>query len=234
MDLILPYSFFTLSGAYLIERMPKVVPEYKEEAKRRIIDAAMEVIAERGCDQLTFDYVAEKIGVTKGAVYWYFKTKDELITAVMKKFQSEFERINFDSFYNRPIDEMFLQIFNKFSLTDHRQRAVFFEMFAMAVRNLELRRSTRDYYASLITTFEDAVKKEQKQNPKRNQMDSHKVALLMVALYSGLQNFELVWMCQDEMKELWLDGIRLLFNPLEDETSDIKKRSAKKTNEKKT
>lgn len=231
MDLILPYSFFTLSGAYLIERMPKVVPEYKEEAKRRIIDAAMEVIAERGCDQLTFDHVAEKIGVTKGAVYWYFKTKDELITAVMKKFQSEFERINFDSFYNRPIDEMFLQIFNKFSLNDHRQRAVFFEMFAMAVRNLELRRSTRDYYASLITTFEDAVKKEQKQNPKRNQMDSHKVALLMVALYSGLQNFELVWMCQDEMKELWLDGIRLLFNPLDDEISDMKKKSDKKTKE---
>jgi AcrR family transcriptional regulator len=197
--------------------MPKVVPEYKEEAKRRIIEAAMDVIAERGCDQLTFDHVAQKIGVTKGAVYWYFKTKDELITAVLKKFQSDFERINFDSFYNRPIEEMFLQIFNEFSLNDHRQRAVFFEMFAMAVRNLELRHSTRDYYSSLITTFEDAVKKEQKQNPERNQMNSHKLALLMVALYSGLQNFELVWMCQDEIKDLWLDGIRLLFNKAEKE-----------------
>ncbi|MCA1917688.1 TetR/AcrR family transcriptional regulator [Methanospirillum hungatei] len=192
--------------------MPKVVPEYKEEAKRRIIEAAMEVIAERGCDQLTFEHVAQKIGVTKGAVYWYFKTKDELITAVLKKFQSEFERVNFDLFYNRPIEEMFLQIFEKFSLNDYRQRAIFFEMFAIAVRNLDLRRSTRDYYSSLVTTFEDAVKKEQKQNPKENQMESHKLALLMVALYSGLQNLELVWLCQDEIKDLWLDGIQLLLN----------------------
>ncbi len=47
--------------------MPKVVPEYKEDAKRRIIEAAMDVIAERGCDQMTIDDVAKKLGVTKGA-----------------------------------------------------------------------------------------------------------------------------------------------------------------------
>ena len=190
--------------------MPKVVPEYKEEAKRRIIEAAMEVVTERGCDQFTFEHVAQKIGVTKGAVYWYFKTKDELLMAVFKKFQSDFERINFDNYYNRPIDELFLQIFSKFSLNDHRQRVVFFEMLSMAIRDLKYKNSTRDYFSGLITTIEGAIKKEQKQNPEPDPMDSHKLALLMVALYLGLQNFELVWMCQDEIKDLWLDGIRRL------------------------
>lgn len=203
--------------------MPKVVPEYKEEAKRRIIEAAMDVIAERGCDQLTFDHVAKKIGVTKGAVYWYFKTKEELITAVLKKFQSDFERTTFDSFFNRPIDEMLVQIFNKFSLNDHRHRAIFFEMFAIAVRDSDFRHSTRNYYTGLITTFEEAIKKEQKQHPVKNQTDSHKLALLMVALYSGLQNYELVWMCQEEIKELWLDGIHLLLSRPLSGSSDEKK-----------
>ena len=58
--------------------MPKVVPEYKEDAKRRIVEAAMDVIAEHGCDGMTIDDVAKKIGVTKGAVYWYFASKEEL------------------------------------------------------------------------------------------------------------------------------------------------------------
>jgi len=192
--------------------MPKVVPEYKEEAKRRIINAAIEVIAERGADQLTFDRVAQKIGVTKGAVYWYFKTKDELIIEAMKKFKCDFEKITFDSFFNRSLDDMFIQIFDKYSLTDNRQRAIFFEMFAQAIRSSEIRHATRDYYAGLVTTFEDVIKKGQKQQIVDSKADPHTLALLMVALYSGLQNYELVWMCPDEIRDLWIKGVNLLFN----------------------
>jgi AcrR family transcriptional regulator len=192
--------------------MPKVVPEYKEEAKRRIINAAIEVIADVGSDQLTFDRVAKKIGVTKGAVYWYFKTKDDLIIAVMKKFKSDFERITFDSFYNRSLDEMFLQIFDKFTLTDNRQRAIFFEMFAQAIRSSDIRHATRDYYTGLVATFEDVIKKGQKQKLVDSKADPHMIALLMVALYSGLQNYELVWMCPEEIRDLWIKGMNLLFN----------------------
>ena len=30
----------------------------------------MDVMAEKGCEQLAIDDVAKKLGVTKGAVYW--------------------------------------------------------------------------------------------------------------------------------------------------------------------
>jgi len=193
--------------------MPKVVPEYKEEAKRRIIEAAMDVIAERGCDQLTFDLVAQKIGVTKGAVYWYFKTKEDLIKAVLKKFQGDFERTTFDSFYNHPIDEMLDQIFDRFSLTDHRQRAIFFEMFALAARHSDVRHATREYYTGLVATFEEAIKREKKRHFIQTQADPHTLALLLVALYSGLQNYEMVWMYQNEIRNLWLEGVKILLKP---------------------
>jgi len=193
--------------------MPRVVPEYKEDAKRRIIDAAMDVIAERGCDQMTIDDVAKKLGVTKGAVYWYFKSKEELVAAVLKKFQTDIERTTFESFYNRPIEEVFSQIFERFSLTDDRQRAIFFEMFALAARNSDVRHATRDYYTGLVTTFEEVIKREKKQHFIQTQADPHTLALLMVALYSGLQNYEMVWMYQNEIRDLWLEGIRILLKP---------------------
>ncbi|WP_245926415.1 TetR/AcrR family transcriptional regulator [Methanospirillum lacunae] len=203
--------FSTGGGNNYSISMPKVVPEYKEEAKRRIINAAIDVIAERGSDQLTFDRVAKKIGVTKGAVYWYFKTKDELIIAVMKKFKCDFERITFDSFYNRSLEETFLQIFDTFTLTDNRQRAIFFEMFAQAIRSSDIRHATRDYYTGLVATFEDVIEKGQKQQIVNSKVDPHTLALLMVALYSGLQNYELVWMCPEEIRDLWIKGMNLLF-----------------------
>ena len=193
--------------------MPRVVPEYKEDAKRRIIDAAMDVIAERGCDQMTVDDVAKKIGVTKGAIYWYFKSKEDLIAAVLKKFQDDIERTSFESFYNRPIEEVFSLIFDRFSLVDDRQRAIFFEMFALAARNSDVRHATREYYNGLVATFEEAIKKEKKQHFVQTHTDAHKLALLLVALYSGLQNYEMVWMYQNEIRDLWTDGVKILLKP---------------------
>ena len=52
--------------------MPKVIPQYTDDAKRRIILAAMETMAESGYEEVKINDVARKIGVTKGAVYWYF------------------------------------------------------------------------------------------------------------------------------------------------------------------
>jgi len=193
--------------------MPKVVPEYKEDAKRRIIEAAMDVIAERGCDQMTIDDVAKKIGVTKGAVYWYFTSKEELVAAVLKKFQGEIERTSFESFYNRPIEEVFAQLFERFSLADDRQRAIFFEMFALAARNSDVRHATREYYMGLVATFEEAIKREKKKHFIQTQADPHTLALLMVALYSGLQNYEMVWMYQNEIRDLWMEGTKILLKP---------------------
>lgn len=193
--------------------MPKVVPEYKEDAKRRIIEAAMDVIAERGCNQMTIDDVAKKIGVTKGAVYWYFKSKEDLVAAVLNKFQTDIERTTFESFYNRPIDEVFAQLFERFSLTDDRQRAIFFEMFALAARNTPVRHATREYYTGLVSTFEEVIRREKKKHFIQTQTDSHTLALLLVALYSGLQNYEMVWMYQNEIKDLWREGTKILLKP---------------------
>jgi len=193
--------------------MPKVVPEYKEDAKRRIIEAAMDVIAERGCDRMTIDDVAKKLGVTKGAVYWYYKSKEELVAAVLDKFRNDIERTSFESFYNRPLENAFSQIFDRFSLTDDRQRAIFFEMFALAARNTEVRHATREYYTGLISTFEEVIRREKKKHFIQTQADPHTLALLLVALYSGLQNYEMVWMYQNEIKDLWMEGMKILLKP---------------------
>jgi len=193
--------------------MPKVVPEYKEDAKRRIIEAAMDVIAEHGCGQMTIDDVAKKLGVTKGAVYWYFKSKEELVAAVLNKFRNDIGRTNFESFYNLPLENAFTEIFDRFSLADDRQRAIFFEMSALANRNTEIRHATREYYEGLVATFEEEIIREKKCSFIETKADPHHLAQLLAALYSGLQNYDKVWMNQDEIQKLWKEGIRILLKP---------------------
>ncbi len=58
--------------------MSRIVTGYREDAKKRIITAALEVVAESGWDALTLDAIAQKVGVTKGALYAYFPNGDAL------------------------------------------------------------------------------------------------------------------------------------------------------------
>ncbi len=108
-----------------------------------------------------------------------------------------------------------MQMFDRYTLTDDRQRAIFFEAFALATRNTDVRHATREYYEGLARTFETVIRKERKQHFLQTQADDRTLALLMVALYSGLQNYLLVWMHQKEIRDLWADGIKILLKPSE-------------------
>ncbi|MDD5143702.1 TetR/AcrR family transcriptional regulator [Methanoregula sp.] len=56
--------------------------EYRQDAKKKIIAAALNVAAEHGWDAVTLDAIAQNIGVTKPALYSYFKNREALLREV--------------------------------------------------------------------------------------------------------------------------------------------------------
>jgi AcrR family transcriptional regulator len=54
----------------------------RSEPQRRTLHAAMELFAEHGVSATSYQMVADAVGVTKGAIYHQFKTKDEMVIAV--------------------------------------------------------------------------------------------------------------------------------------------------------
>ena len=69
--------------------MPKVVPEYKEEAKKKILAAGREVMSRKGYRATTMEDIAEHVGVSKAALYQYFRSKDELVVEIVKAFPDQ-------------------------------------------------------------------------------------------------------------------------------------------------
>jgi TetR/AcrR family transcriptional regulator len=51
--------------------------------KRAILDAALEIAAERGISGTTMDDVAERAGVAKGSLYYNFASKDKLFEGLL-------------------------------------------------------------------------------------------------------------------------------------------------------
>jgi len=65
-----------------------VSPKVGQEKMRRaqVINAALECLAEKGFEELTLDLVAEKAGVSKGVLIYYFKSKKDLLLQSFRAF----------------------------------------------------------------------------------------------------------------------------------------------------
>ena len=59
------------------------MPRSSEATRRRILDAAYELFYRRGFSRVGVDEVAELAAVTKRSLYYHFKSKDELLAAVL-------------------------------------------------------------------------------------------------------------------------------------------------------
>jgi AcrR family transcriptional regulator len=62
-------------------RTPKVV----EDRREHIIDAAMRVFAQKGFTRATNRDVAHEAGITTGLIYYYFKSKEDLLRAALEE-----------------------------------------------------------------------------------------------------------------------------------------------------
>lgn len=81
--------------------MKKVTNSMNTRSKKtidKIFDAAMVCLAEKGYAGATMDEIIRTAGVSKGAVYWHFKSKKELFYTLFEKwiefFVTEFRRIS--------------------------------------------------------------------------------------------------------------------------------------------
>jgi AcrR family transcriptional regulator len=68
----------------MTEKQPKQrTRATREQTRARLLQAASEVFAERGYERASLDDVAGAAGLTKGAIYSSFASKDELFYALM-------------------------------------------------------------------------------------------------------------------------------------------------------
>lgn len=61
------------------------IDEIGDESRRRILDAAEELFAERGLERTSFVDISERSGISRGSIPWHFKNKEGLVMAVVER-----------------------------------------------------------------------------------------------------------------------------------------------------
>ena len=72
---------------------PKVSEEYIEERRNQILDAAVATFSRKGFHQTTIEEIRLEAGLSRGAVYHYFKAKEDIIDAIRRRSAQQAEAI---------------------------------------------------------------------------------------------------------------------------------------------
>ena len=65
--------------------MARRTKEEAEATKKAISIATLEIFCEKGYSRTTFDEIAKRINLTKGAVYWHFRNKADILSEIIRK-----------------------------------------------------------------------------------------------------------------------------------------------------
>lgn len=192
--------------------MPKVVPQYKEEAKSRILDAANKVFAEKGYHEATMEEIAKRLGVSKGAIYLYFSSKEDLFEAMCKTAPQAFKEILFSSFGDEanPIQSA-TQFFDKMLKLSASNPGLSFEILSEASRNPTLRRiltENREEYERVLTGF---LAEGLNRKIIRDDLDIRALANALIALWNGLETLLVSGLSIDDARRAWLEALRAIF-----------------------
>ncbi len=96
MSLNLAWTFeakYFLTAYQLVGMLLEVTPAPKTDGKTKLLDAAIAVIRTKGYSATTVDKICQAAGVTKGAFFHHFKSKEELAVSAAGHFSSRADRL---------------------------------------------------------------------------------------------------------------------------------------------
>ena len=67
----------------------------RQSARTReaLVTQSLALVAERGLSRTSIDHIAKAAGVTKGAMYWHFASKDDLFLAILDRIRDRWQHV---------------------------------------------------------------------------------------------------------------------------------------------
>ncbi|HZD56394.1 MAG TPA: TetR/AcrR family transcriptional regulator [Anaerolineales bacterium] len=124
--------------------------DVSEERKNQILDAATEVFVHKGFDKARMDDIVDETGLSKGTLYWYFKSKSDIIIAILDRiFQTEFDQLEAQENFDTSATQAFWQ-FAEMAIKDYTKMIhlmpVAYEFLALAFRNKYVQKALKQYF----------------------------------------------------------------------------------------
>jgi AcrR family transcriptional regulator len=192
-------------------------PDVSDERRAQIIESALNVFARQGFANARMDDVAAESGLSKGLLYWYFKSKDEIVVAMADLlFGGELRKMQ-----NLPCEGLsasqcvvnFLETFIADMSLMLKVAPVMYEFYSLAFRNQAVRLVMKKFLRMFVDILEPIVQK----GIESGEFSPGNPRQLAVAIGATLEGTLLLWAYDPEgmqIEEQLRAGIALILKGL--------------------
>lgn len=199
----------------------KKTKQEAEETKKAILQSALDLFYEKGYSKTTFEEISARINLTKGAVYWYFKNKPELVAALINTYVERktayLDKTVPTLCHFEDIQRHFLAAADYILNDENALKLTFFLALQMEwsqstiTKVMEKIRENTEHSFAHIT---NALILMQKNGEIRDDTDASSVAAIIFNLWTGHLEAYLSKRCSTDLKVIMRQSFDLLFNGL--------------------
>lgn len=185
--------------------MPKLSKEQKISRRKQIMQAALICAARKGFHQTSMRDICREAKMSIGAVYNYYKSKEEILAAITKEGQPTkrvmLERLKECQNARESFQELFGYFFLVYKNGSFRTYgSIDLETYCEATRNEEVRKIMQEEYEAMANPLKELIKHWQREKEIRKDIDPTYLANYLISLSIGIKIHLLV------QPELTADG----------------------------
>ena len=191
--------------------------DVSEERKHQILEAAKQAFSKRGIHKTRMSDIAESSGLSKGALYWYFDSKDAIILALLDKvFEPEIQEL--EALLDDPCStEEKLMKYAERSGQDIidmlRWMPLVYDFFALAFRQQAIKEAITQYYRKNLNLLESLIQ----QGVASGEFETDSPVDAAITMGSVIEGTVMLWLYDPESIDIIQhikSNIRLLLNGL--------------------
>ena len=185
---------------------------HRTEVRDRIIHAAIESFGQTGFDRTKMDDIAKRLGLSKGTLYLYFKSKEDLFLAICERNLGADEKDStlFTNKENVVSDAE--QMYDNIRIRESGMDKVMLEMVVESSRNTRLRKVMHQYQSMIQDHVAKEIKRKADEGFVRKDIDINGIAVAVVALFDGLAVNRMLGMSESAGKKAWVAMVRAIID----------------------
>ncbi|HXK34144.1 MAG TPA: TetR/AcrR family transcriptional regulator [Dehalococcoidia bacterium] len=153
--------------------------EQRKQTRAKLVDAALQLFSTSGYEHATVDDISQAAGYSKGAYYFHFSTKDDILLELLRMWTEDRTRALAAS--GDGLREAFSAFFSY--RDEPRWPAVLLEFWAQATRNAEVGKRLSQAYASWRRALCERIETAAADGLRAESADD--VAALVLAAHDG-------------------------------------------------
>lgn len=188
--------------------------EDEESRKQQILEAAASCLKKKGYHKTTMDDIASEAGLSKGALYWYFKSKDEVLVTLCKTIcNGHLKVLEYFSQQKTSIKDLILSTGEKMleiSRDDPDNFKIHVELWSLMDENKNVRKLLLEDDEMWRDTISNLLNTGIKNGEIKPGIKVRELATAIVAIYEGIIIRNVI-NSKVDLKKTWQAAISALF-----------------------